>query len=44
MTHVEFIAGAYGLTVAGLVGLLVVSWLAMRAAERAAAELRERGR
>ncbi len=44
MNHVEFIAGAYALTIVGLAGLLVASWTAMRAAERAAAEIRERRR
>ncbi len=44
MTHADFIIPAYVLTVAGLFGLLAVSWVRMRAAERAAAELRERRR
>ena len=44
MTHGEYIYPAYALTVAGLAGLFVVSWLRMRAAERAADELRERRR
>ena len=42
MTHEAFIVPAYLLTVAGLVGLLVHSWLAMRNAERAADEMRKR--
>ncbi len=44
MNHAEFIIPAYALTVAGLVGLLLVSWLRMRAAERAADLIRERKR
>lgn len=44
MTHADFIIPAYVLTVGGLVGLLLVSWLQMRAAERAAAALREQRR
>ncbi|QXQ06734.1 heme exporter protein CcmD [Sphingosinicellaceae bacterium] len=44
MNHVEYIVPAYALTVAGLVGLLVVSWLRMRAAERAADVVRSRSR
>lgn len=42
MNHAAFIIPAYVLTVAGLVGLLVHSWLAMRAAEAAADEMRKR--
>lgn len=42
MNHIAFIIPAYVLTVAGLVGLLLHSWLAMRAAERAADEMRKR--
>ncbi len=42
MTHADFIVPAYLLTIAGLFGLLIVSWVRMRAAERAAANLRER--
>lgn len=44
MTHAEFIIPAYALTVAGLLGLLLVSWLRMRSAEKAAAEMREKRR
>jgi len=40
MIHAEFIAPAYGLTIAGPAGLLLVSWLRMRAAEAAAERLR----
>ena len=40
MIHAEFIVPAYALTIAGLGGLLLVSWLRMRAAERAAEKLR----
>lgn len=42
MNQAAFIIAAYVLTVAGLVGLLVHSWLAMRGAERAADEMRKR--
>ena len=42
MSHAAFIVPAYVLTVAGLIGLLVHSWLAMRSAERAADEMRKR--
>lgn len=42
MTHAAFIVPAYVLTVVGLIGLLVHSWLAMRSAERAADEMRKR--
>jgi len=34
MTHAEFIYPAYALTIAGLVGVVVWSWIAMRRAER----------
>jgi len=44
VTHGEFIYPSYVLTIAGLIGVLVLSWLGMRRAERAAAELRERRR
>lgn len=44
MTHGEFIFPSYILTVAGLLGALVGSWVNMRRAERAAAELRDRRR
>jgi heme exporter protein CcmD len=44
VTHGEFIYPSYVLTIAGLIGVLVLSWLSMRRAERAAAELRERRR
>ncbi len=40
MTHGEFIFPSYVLTVAGMGGVLLWSWLAMRRAERAAAALR----
>ena len=42
MTHAEFIVPAYVLTIAGLAGLVVVSWVRMRAAERAAERARQR--
>ena len=42
MNHAEYIVPAYALTVAGLVGLLVVSWFRMRTAERAADAMRKR--
>ena len=42
MNHVAFIAPAYALTIAGLAGLVIVSWLRMRAAERASHALRQR--
>ena len=44
MTHGEFIFPSYVLTIAGLLGALAWSWLGMRHAERAAAELRDRRR
>jgi len=40
MTHAEFVYPSYVLTVAGLVGALAWSWIAMHRAERAAAQLR----
>ena len=44
MNHLDYIVPAYAVTIVGLVGLVVVSWLRMRNAERTAAELRERRR
>ena len=41
MNHAEFIIPAYALTIGGLVALLVVTWLRMRTAEKAAERLRE---
>ena len=40
MTHAAFIVPAYALTIAGLAGLLGVSWFRMRAAERDADKAR----
>lgn len=42
MIHGEFVYPSYVLTVAGIVGVVVWSWAAMRRAEAAAAELRRK--
>ncbi len=43
VTHGEFIYPSYALTVAGLIGAVVWSFVAMRAAEGAAERTKRRG-
>lgn len=42
MNHWPFILAAYAVVTAGVGGLSLASWLAMRSAERAAEALRDR--
>jgi heme exporter protein CcmD len=42
VTHAEFIYPSYALTIAGMVGVLGWSWLAMRRAEAAAVKAKRR--
>ena len=42
MIHGEFVYPSYALTIAGMVGVVVWSWLAMRAAEADSAKARRR--
>jgi hypothetical protein len=42
MNHWPFILAAYAVVIAGVGGLSLASWLAMRSAERAADALRDR--
>ncbi len=42
MTHGEFVYPSYALTIAGMVGVVLWSWLSMRAAEAAAAKAKRR--
>ncbi|QYE36007.1 heme exporter protein CcmD [Polymorphobacter sp. PAMC 29334] len=42
MNHAEFVYPSYALTIAGMVGVLAWSWLAMRRAEAAAAKAKRR--
>jgi heme exporter protein D len=44
VTHAEYIYPAYAVAVIATLGLVIHAWTAMRRAERAAAEQRERGR
>jgi len=42
MSHWPFIVAAYALTLAGVAGITLFSWLAMRRAEKEADALRDR--
>ena len=42
--HWAFIVPAYAVTLAGVLGMMAASFIAMRRAEQRARELRERGR
>ena len=42
MTHGEFVYPSYALTIAGIVGVTLWSWLAMRRAEAAADKVKRR--